>query len=90
LTQLDTGALKQVITGCVSPAKYEIEKAEARELTTVALRLVRLARPYVKGYDHLDAETLERYARVLRDGMSFGAYDVFEGAAVIFMKRRLT
>ena len=67
LTQLDRDSLKQVITGYVSPAKYEIERAEAHELTTITMRLVRLERPYIQRYDHLDAETLERYVRVLSD-----------------------
>jgi ribosomal protein S18 acetylase RimI-like enzyme len=75
LKKLDREALKQVITGYVSPAKYEIEKAEARESTTVTMRLVNLSHPYVKRYDHLDEETLARYARVLKDGFSFGAYE---------------
>lgn len=75
LTQLDPDALKPMITGYVSPAKYEVEKVEARGLTTITMRLVRLSRPYVKRYDHLDEETLARYARVLKDGFSFGAYE---------------
>jgi len=74
LKKLDTEALKQVITGYVSPAKYEIEKAEARELTTITMQLVSLEHLYVKRYDPLDEETLERYVRVLKDGLSFGAY----------------
>ncbi len=74
LNKLDTQALRQVITGYVSPAKYEIRKVEARELTTITMQLVSLEHLYVKRYDHLDEETLERYVRVLKDGLSFGAY----------------
>ena len=75
LTQLDIAALKRVITGYVSPAKYEIEKAETRELTAITVRFVRLERPYVKQYEPLDKEMLARYTRVLKEGLSFAAYE---------------
>jgi len=75
LTHLDFDAVRRVITGYMSPARYEIQKTETRELTTITIRLVSLEHLYVKRYDPPDEETFARYVRVLRDGLSFGAYE---------------
>lgn len=75
LSQLPLDDLKRVISGYISHHKYVISKTEAADQTVISLQLVRLERPYVKRYDHLDAETLARYSQVLKHELSFGAYD---------------
>jgi ribosomal protein S18 acetylase RimI-like enzyme len=75
LSQLPFDDLKRVISGYVSHHKYVIGKTEAADQTVISVHLAGLDRPYVKRYDHLDAETLARYSQVLKHELSFGAYD---------------
>lgn len=75
LTKLKLAELKQVASGYSSNARYEVALEDSAERVTFELRLVALARPYLKKYDHFDDETIERYNGVLKESYSLGAYD---------------
>jgi ribosomal protein S18 acetylase RimI-like enzyme len=73
LRDLDADALKRIVAGYTSTAKYVVNKTERREITTITLELTTLDQPYVKRFDYND-EMLERYRQVVQQGFSLGAY----------------
>jgi GNAT superfamily N-acetyltransferase len=75
LAELNPDDLRRLATGYTSPAKYRVSKTESDQQVTFTLELVPLQQPYIKHYDHLDSETLERYRQVPQFGFSLGAYD---------------
>jgi ribosomal protein S18 acetylase RimI-like enzyme len=75
LTQIAAEALKRVASGYASDGKYVVQYSDSDTHTMFDLTLVRLARLYVKTYDHFDDETLQRYTQMLKEGYSFGAFD---------------
>ncbi len=75
LTRLDSTDLKRVASGYSSDGKYVVVHADSENRASIDLQLIALKQSYVKKYDHCDAETLQRYDRILNDGYSFGAYD---------------
>jgi len=75
LTHLDPADLRRTITGYTSPAKYAVTRVEADDHAAITLQLVPFDPPYVKTYDHLDDETVQRYAGLLPAGFCWGAYD---------------
>lgn len=74
LTELDPNELHRLITGYTSHAVYRPTATESDTGFTISLERQPLEQPYVKHYDHLDAETVERYRAVAQLGFSFGAY----------------
>jgi ribosomal protein S18 acetylase RimI-like enzyme len=60
--------------GYTSNGKYIVKKSESDERTTITLELVRLEKPYVKVWPHVEADFV-RYRHILPLGHSFGAYD---------------
>jgi hypothetical protein len=72
--ELDEHLLKRLIVGYTTSAVYQVSKTETSEHTSFELRLVPLEHPLVKQYQHLDAETVQRYINMARQGHSFGAY----------------
>jgi ribosomal protein S18 acetylase RimI-like enzyme len=75
LETLDADGIKRLVTGYVAHAKYSVSKSEQAGRTTITLELVELERPFHKRYDYLDEETLRRYAPMLGQRLSVGAYD---------------
>lgn len=75
LTKLDATELKRIASGYSSDSKYVVMHVDSASRASIDLRLVALKQPFVKKYDHFDAETLQRYNEVLKDNYSFGAYD---------------
>jgi streptothricin acetyltransferase len=75
ITTLDTYALQQLITGYTAHEKYVVNKTADAQRTAITLELVSLVTPYVKVYDHLDADTLEHYGKVAQQGWTYGAFD---------------
>jgi ribosomal protein S18 acetylase RimI-like enzyme len=75
LTRLNPNDLHNLVTGYTSNARYRVSKTQSGEHFLLTLDLVPLPRPFIKRYDHLDAETLERYQQVIPLGFSFGAYE---------------
>lgn len=74
LQQLDLADFKQVAGGYVSDSRYVVTYSEREGGISFDLRLVSLNQPFVKKWDYHD-DTLQRYARVLSENFSFGAYD---------------
>jgi ribosomal protein S18 acetylase RimI-like enzyme len=74
LRDFDADALKRIVAGYTSTAKYTVNKIEMHEITTITLELTALAKPYVKRFDYTGEDT-ERYRRVVQQGLSLGAYD---------------
>jgi ribosomal protein S18 acetylase RimI-like enzyme len=74
LRDLDEHLLKRLIVGYTTFAIYQVSKTETSEHTSFELRLTPLEQPLIKRYQHLDAETVRRYAAMARQGHSFGAY----------------
>jgi len=74
LTALTLSDLKRVASGYSSDSKYRIVYGNSEYQITFDLQLISLDKPYVKKFDH-DGDTIQRYKRVLNDGLSFGAYD---------------
>jgi ribosomal protein S18 acetylase RimI-like enzyme len=73
LRDFDADALKRILAGYTSMAKYTVSKTETHEITTITLELIALDQPYVKRFDYNDEDT-ERYRRVVQQGLSLGAY----------------
>src|SRR5438552_193168 len=80
LTDLSPEDLTRLISGYTSNAKFIVSKTETADHFEVKLDLVQLSQPYVKHYDHLDADAVERYLEIARNGFSIGAFD--EGRCV--------
>lgn len=74
LQHLTLPELQALIVGYTSEAYFQVTKTETSDTTTITLRLIPLARPYVKHYDPPDSNSLEQYERVVRDGFSLGGY----------------
>jgi ribosomal protein S18 acetylase RimI-like enzyme len=75
LLQLAVADLKRIASGYVSYTKYVVAHSDSEHHASFELRLISLSEPYIKTYDHFDAETVQRYVKVLADGYSVGAYD---------------
>jgi streptothricin acetyltransferase len=75
LMQFDPADLRRLIAGYVSDAVFRVSRVESAQRISLTLELTPLSDPYRKRYDHLDAETLEQYRRVLTCGFSFAAVD---------------
>lgn len=74
LTALIRTDLQRVAGGYTSSHKYAVTYAETEDQTTFSLRLVRLAKPYVKQFEYDDG-TIQAYQEVFNEGYSFGAFD---------------
>jgi len=75
LTRLDRERLREIMSGYVTTQRYAVQKQEADAATTITLTLQPLAQPYAKNYwDCLSEDDLGRYAGMLAEGFSLGAY----------------
>ena len=74
LEDLNPDDFRRVMTGYTSTCKYMIEKTETPDLTTIAMRLMSLAEPYVKSFPQPPDE-MGRYQQIIKQGTSLGAYD---------------
>ena len=88
LTQLKPEDLHHLVTGYASDAKYQVSKTESDQQFALTLELTPLSLPILKHYDHLDAETLERYRQVPPLGFSFGAYELEECVGIALAEPR--
>jgi ribosomal protein S18 acetylase RimI-like enzyme len=75
LIDLHAEDITRLISGYTSNAKYVVSKIENDCHFEVKLDLVRLSQPYVKRYDHLDADAVDRYLHISRNEYSLGAFD---------------
>jgi len=75
LAEVDADSLKRLVTGYVSNARYAVSKTEWDDRAVIGLERVGLERPYVKRYPPPDEETVQRYAEVVQNGLSVGAYE---------------
>jgi ribosomal protein S18 acetylase RimI-like enzyme len=75
LTRLDLTDLERIASGYSSDSKYDVVNTDAENRVLFDLRLVTVEKPYIKKYNHFDAETIEQYNKVIEKGFSFGAYD---------------
>lgn len=75
LKNLNPNDLKRVASGYSSDKKYALVHTDAENEASFNLQLSALEQPYVKIYDHFDAETIDHYNEVLQGDFSFGAYD---------------
>jgi ribosomal protein S18 acetylase RimI-like enzyme len=73
LTHFEESDLRRVISGYTAFEMYRVRYSDDPEQSAIQMQRAPLAEPYVKTYDHLDAETIERYRRVVRGGWSFCA-----------------
>lgn len=78
LIHLNSDDLYHLVTGYTSDAKYHVNKTESEQQFTFTLKLVPLPQPYIKHYDHIDADTFDHYKHLPQLGFSFGAYDIEE------------
>lgn len=74
LTQIDAAALRRVITGYTSHARYVVAWADDAAVARFSLELIPLPEPITRQYDYLDEETTRRYQDGLRHECSAGAY----------------
>jgi len=83
LESLDPVDFKRIMIGYTTTRKYQPEKTETHEQTTITLRLTALSRPYVKVFPH-PASGMERYQQIIKQGTSLGAYEsgVLVGLAI--------
>lgn len=79
LSYLSENDFRRLVTGYVSMARYNAQKNESPERTTITLELQTLEQPYSKQWQS-SAEELARYNSYLSEGFSLGA---FEGARLI-------
>lgn len=88
LTNFDTARLRELISGYISPAIYQVTKSENELCTTISMVLKNLDTPYVKQWDTTDAE-IDYYRTLLREGLSLGAYngDRLVGVAIAEKKK---
>lgn len=89
LTRLDLTDLKRIASGYSSDGKYVVVHTDSENRVSFDLRLVVLEQPYIKKYDHFDAETLEQYNKIIEKGYSFGAYDGDLMVALLIAEGRL-
>jgi|GEM_PF-5052872 len=85
LTHLDRERLRELMSGYVTTQRYAVQKQETDAVTTFTLTLQPLPQPYSKNYwDSLSEDDLERYAALLAEGLSLGAYmqDEWVGVAL--------
>ena len=75
LMQISAEDLARIASGYTSDSQYAVGYHDAATHTAFELVLAKLAKLYVKVYDHFDAETVQRYAQILESGYSFGAFD---------------
>jgi ribosomal protein S18 acetylase RimI-like enzyme len=75
LKKLDLADLKRIAVGYSSDGKYVVANSDSENRVSFELQLVVLEKPYIKKYDHFDAETIGQYNKVIEDDYSFGAYD---------------
>jgi ribosomal protein S18 acetylase RimI-like enzyme len=75
LTEIDHNTLNRLITGYVSDSKYVVNWEDSDRKSLIALELTLLDKPYVKTYERIDDETLERYQQIVKSGYSLGAYE---------------
>lgn len=75
LDRFDPEAVQLAITGYVSSAKYALTKTETPTHTIIQAQLVQLDQPYVKRFEPMDEETIQRYTHIVAGGFSFGALD---------------
>jgi len=83
LASLDPRDFKRIMTGYTTTCKYQPEKTETHEQTTITLRLTTLSSPYVKIFTQPPGE-MERYQQIIKQGTSLGAYEngVLVGLAI--------
>lgn len=74
LTTFSLADFTRIASGYISPARYMVRKEESDAQTTFTLTLEPLAVPYAKTWP-TTAEDVERYTRVVQEGLSLGAYD---------------
>jgi ribosomal protein S18 acetylase RimI-like enzyme len=74
LRAFDAAEIQPLIVGYESAAEYIVTHVDTPEFMGVELRLAPLARPYVKRWEPIDAETLADLARAVDSGFSWGAY----------------
>jgi ribosomal protein S18 acetylase RimI-like enzyme len=74
VSTLDRESITRIITGYVTTEQYKISYSESEMNTIFALELVKLDKPYVKHYDHVDEEEFAEYQEILQEGFSLGAY----------------
>lgn len=85
LTHLDLERLRELMSGYVTTQRYAVQKQETDAVTTFTLTLQTLPQPYSKNYwDSLSEDDLHRYAALLAEGFSLGAYmqDEWVGVAL--------
>lgn len=75
LQYIQQADLERVGSGYISDSKYAVRYEESEAGVMVELRLVPLVQPYHKTFGYDDAETMERYERVVGLGYSWGAFD---------------
>lgn len=80
--------LKRLVSGYISTHKYTVEKIEKADGVTLILRLVALDKPYVKVFPPPAGEILDRYSRVVGEGLSLGAYDADQLVGLAIAQRR--
>jgi len=83
LTSLDQEGLRELMSGYVTTQRYAVQKQETDAVTTFTLTLQPLPQPYSKNYwDSLSEDDLGRYADLLAEGFSLGAYQEGEWVGV--------
>jgi len=74
LERLDPEDFRRVMTGYTTTRRYNVDRKETYDRTTITLRLTKLDRPYVKIFPQPPNE-IKRYQQIVGQGTSFGAYD---------------
>jgi ribosomal protein S18 acetylase RimI-like enzyme len=74
LRTFDAAEIQALIVGYESPAEYSVTSTDSPEVMGVELRLTVRARPYVKRWEPIDAETMADLAQAVKSGYSWGAY----------------
>jgi ribosomal protein S18 acetylase RimI-like enzyme len=77
LTTFRPEEVARVMPGYTSEEKYLVTRTESDDASRITfdLQRVTLDQPYVKQWDHTDAETHQRYSEYITQGLSLGVYD---------------
>ena len=74
LTQINAEDLARIASGYTSDSRYTVHYHDSASHTTFELALAKLDQLYIKVYDHFDDEIVQRYAQILENKFSFGAF----------------
>jgi len=87
LIEFDSITLRELMSGYTSPAIYQVTKSEDEEHTVISMELENLETSYVKQWNYTNDE-LDQYRKLLKEGLSIGAYDGDELVGIAIVEKK--